>query len=279
MAHVSLPGQDAIGAYPLISSEQAWQILSSAQGNPASANRITIRVRSTRTGNPRIWTRTYQAGQPAELYTALTVLQPSEAGQPLHIRTANGLVVTGAVNSLQSMATDYRALVESSMDQAKAIHIWGTVQDKAGYQVLELAGWDSQSYDALWQGTLERQGDVSVLRLADGTLLPLAGRPVEAPAGEKVFVVGFAKDGGLEWTVIQDFVENPPTGQNGKQLVSLTKVELAYLAPQSTQMAETMTDSIALRTLQPVWVFSGQTANGDCVQVFVQAVDPTMIAR
>jgi hypothetical protein len=40
-----------------------------------------------------------------------------------------------------------------------------------------------------------------------------------------------------------------------------------------------MTDSIAVRTLQPVWCFSGQTANSDLIQVFVQAIDPTMINK
>ena len=279
MAHVSQPGLDAIGAYPLISTEQAWQILSSAQNNPADASRIYMRVRSTASGNPRIWRRAYQAGQPADLYTPLTILQPAEADKPPYIRTSNGLVVRGAADSLQSLAKDYRALVESSMDQAKAIHLWGTIQDESGYQALELAGWDSQSYDYLWQGTLEKRADLSLLREADGSSLPLAGLPVEVPDGQKVFVEGFVKDGSLEWTVIQDYVENPAPGQNVNQSVSINKVELAYLAPQNTQLEQTMTNSIAVRTLQPVWCFSGQTANSDLIQVFVQAIDPTMINK
>jgi hypothetical protein len=279
MAHVSQPGLDAFGAYPMISSEQAWQILSSAQENPTDASRIYIRVRSTASGNPRIWTRTYQAGQPADLYTPLTIIQPTEADRPPYIRTSNGLVVREAADALQALAKDYRALVESSMDQAKAIHLWGTIQEEAGYQALELAGWDGQSYDTLWQGTLERRADVSVLRQADGTSLPLAGPPVDAPDGQKVFVEGFVKDGSLEWTVIQEEVENPTPGQNLIQPVTINQVELAYLAPQNTQLEQNTTDSIAARSLQPVWCFSGQTANGDLIQVFVQAVEPSMIKR
>jgi hypothetical protein len=279
MAHVSQPGLDEIGVYPLISPKQAWQILINAQQNPADASRIYIQVRSTVSGNPRIWTRTYQADQQAEIYSPLTILQPSEADKPLYIRTSNGLLVHDAADSLQSLARDYRALVESSMDQAKAIHIWGAIQDEDGFQVLELAGWDSQSYDYLWQGTLKRKDDLSVLRVADGSTLPLAGLPVEVPDGQRVFVEGFNKDGTLEWNVIQDYVENPPSGQEVNQLVSINKVELAYLAPQYTRLEQTMTDSVAVRTLQPVWCFSGQVANGDLIQVFVQAIEPTMIDK
>ena len=279
MVHYSQPGLDAIGGYPLISAEQAWQILGSAQQNPADASRVYIRTRSILSGNPRIWTRTYKSGEQADVYTPLTILQPSEANKPLYMRTSNGLVVQGVADSLQSLAQDYRKLVESSMDQAKAIHIWGTIKDEAGYQVLKLAGWDSQSYETLWQGTLERRADVSVLQISDGSTLPLAGLPIETSDGQKVYVEGFIKNGSLEWTVIQDNVETTPPNQNGNQFVSITKVELAYLAPQTTQVEQNMTDSIALRTLQPVWCFSGQAANGDMVQVFVQAIEPTMISK
>jgi hypothetical protein len=279
MAHFSQPGLDAVGVYPLISSEKAWQILSSAQQNPADASRVYIRVRSTASGNPRIWTRTYQAGQQADIYGPLTILLPSEAAKPPYIRTATGLLVQGSAGSLQSLSQDYHTLVETSMDQAKAIHIWGAIKAEAGYQALELSGWDSQSFDDLWQGTLERGSDKSVLQLADGSIQPLAGQPVDAPNGQKVFVEGFLKDGRLEWTVIQDYVENPPAAQNVNQAVSINEVELAYLAPQTTQMAPNIPDSIAMRTLQPVWCFSGLAANGDLVQVFVQAVDPTLISK
>ena len=94
-----------------------------------------------------------------------------------------------------------------------------------------------------------------------------------------MYVEGFIKNGSLEWTVIQDNVETTPPDQNGNQFVSITKVELAYLAPQTTQVEQNMTDSIELRTLQPVWCFSGRASNGDMVQVFVQAIEPTMISK
>jgi hypothetical protein len=204
-------------------------------------------------------------------YAPLTVYMPVSGSDAPYIRI-NGLVVRAEPAQLSALAQEYRSLVESTMDQEAAILVKGTIVDEGSYQSLELTGWEKQVFNQLWQGTIERVGEIGLMHTDDGQSFSLPDLPEDVQDGQRAFVMGFTQEAILEWTIIQDYVESSPPAAETTLLVSIEKVELAYLAPQVEVNPSSPIDPIAQRTLQPVWHFYGQAANGDQVHIYVQAV-------
>jgi hypothetical protein len=278
---------DAIGTYPLIPAEDAWAML--VAGEPA--NRLWITFYPVPTLNPEVWIRSYASGQSADAFAPLQVRRPLDpAGSP--IITAGNLILAGDAVTLQALAQAHQDLLAQTGDVEAPLHLWGTIQDAGGYSMLQLAGWEASfSIDPMaglvdpsgapyqWSGVIERQGDQAWLLTDEfqpvlgGETLQLPDLPAELASGTAVYVQGGLLGDRIEWSRIQE----RPAGEDGVPPVepavqaSVDHVELIYLAPQTTLMAQIVAPD-ELRVLMPVWSFTGQLDNGAHFQIWVQAV-------
>lgn len=269
---------ESVGQYPMLSSEEAWEILSS--GEPSQRIWLNFNSASAAWGewfhaNPKFWAREYIDGQHVDLFGALHILYPADAGEDPHV-LMNELVLRG---ELQSMVEAYQTLMQSTLDTETPLHVWGVVQEADGYQILRVEGWETiDQYH--WFGTIRWEGDRGYLQLDAGETLPLPNLPSDLLEGATVFVNGGKIGDGLQWSLIQEMpiAEAPIRGIGGTGITThVEKVELIYFVPLLDSLPPDAASDFGLRSLQPVWRFSGRTDQGYSFEAYMQAVTDAFI--
>ena len=274
----------AVGDYPLISAEEAWQLV---QGTPDYLRVFHNVYTDPATIQPyvdpsaseyRYWSRTYQNGEAITMYFYPTVYNALDGSAPL--------VRAGEFNLIASEAD--LQLMAANINQN--IRLTGTVQGDTLYnQTIQVTSVQVIGDYQDWQsreGTIRRADGQTYLDTIEGETFIIPGAPADLPDGEQVYVNGPIIEAGepfgtFIWTGIDRvvaFTEEPgvfdpgifptpvPIGQ-----VNIDKVELVYTysytsSPDGTDAGSTWQ--------QPAWRFTGTTDTGELVELLVQAVAP-----
>ncbi len=281
---------DEVGEYPIISAQEAWDILASGQpsgrvwrdrydnAHPVPWGEWGDLARNT----PKKWAREYSVGQSIHLFGTLETLYPIEKEGALHVTMEDALPIT-----MQGMVLDgdLQALVESSELAGGPIHVWGEVaQGEGEYLVLQVEGWQVEEWPYMsipyqWSGTIQR-GERDLLLTDDGRAIPIADLPADLADGTGVFVAGGEVDGTLEWSSIQEELVDGgmpgPAPQPAQIRATVEQVDLIYLIPRADYVPAEF--DWGYRAPQPVWRFSGHTDQGYGFLVYVQAVEDAYLS-
>jgi len=254
----------AVGSYPVLSAEQAWELL--VTGQPS--DQISISSYPTQDGNPQYWGRVYPVGQIAHLFGAPTYLLAADTGAPPYVQL-NNLVLSG----------DVSGLLEYLQTNPGYIHAWGEVQEVNGTRQLQLSGWEPfDEFSGYFDGTIRRTANGNFLELSDGRRLSLPDLPADVPADIPLYTQGGLVDNTLEWFILQvhpaDEGQMPPDLSQAQAVID--KVKLVYLAPGLSNMPPDMVLDPAYRMLVPAWSFSGHITNaGEADLIFRAYVQAT----
>jgi hypothetical protein len=263
-AWISREEYQAVGTYPVLNAEQAWDLLVAGQ----SSDQLSISYYPNQDGNPQYWGRVYPAGQTAHLFGAPTYLVATESGVSPYVQL-NNLVLAG----------DVSGLLEYLQSNPDYIHAWGEVQEVNGIRQLQLAGWEPfDEFSGYFDGTVRRSAEGDFLELSDGNQLNLPDLPADVPADIPLYAQGGLVDDTLEWFILQvhpsDEGQMPPDLSQAQAVID--KVELVYLAPGLSNIAPDMALDPAYRMLVPAWSFTGHITNADgtdlLYRAYVQAV-------
>lgn len=278
----------AVGDYPLISAEEAWQL---AQNTPDYL-RVFHNIYTDPDTVPQIvdgpssdyryWARTYQNGESVTLYFYPTVYLSADG-------SSAPLVRAGEFTLIASEA-DLQTMVANSNQN---IRLMGIVQGDTPYnqsiQVnsLEIIG-DYQDWQSR-QGFIRRADGLTYLDTTEGETIIIPGAPADLPDGTEVYVNGPIIEAGepygsFVWSGIDKvivYTEEPvvmdpglyPTPAPINQ-VNIDKVELVYnysytYLPDNSGPGQTW--------IQPTWRFTGTTETGELVELLVQAVAPEFL--
>lgn len=278
----------AVGDYPLISAEEAWQL---AQGTPdylrvfhnIYTDPATWPVDMGQTPSDyRYWSRTYLNGENVTMYF-----------YPIVYLSADGstapLVRAGEFNLIASEA-DIQTMVDNANQNIRLI---GVVQGDTLYnqsiQVtsLEVLG-DYQEWQSR-QGVIRRADGQTYLDTAEGETIIIPNAPADLPDGTEVYVNGPSIEAGepygtFIWMGIDKVIvysEDPAVFEPGLyptpvpiSQVNIDKAELIYSysytpSPDGTGPGGTW--------IQPTWRFTGTTDTGEIVELLVQAVAPEFL--
>ncbi len=261
-AWVSRAEYQALGSYPVISAEQAWELLQLGQ----PSDQLSVSSYPTQDGNPQYWGRVYPTDQTAHLFGAPTYLLPTESGSAPYVEM-NNLVLAG----------DVSGLFEYLHSNQGYIHAWGEVQEVNGTRQLQLAGWEPfDEFSGYFNGTVRRTSEGDFLELSDGSLVRLPDLPADVPADIPLYAQGGLVDDTLEWFILQVHPSNegqmpPDLSQAG---AVIDKVELVYLTPGLSNMPPDIALDPSYRMLVPVWSFSGHITNADGIDLVYRAYVP-----
>lgn len=278
----------AVGDYPLISAEEAWQL---AQGTPDHLRvfhsiYIDPATLPTDLGQSsseyRYWARTYTNGENITMYFYPIVYLSADG-------SAAPLVRAGEFNLIAS-ESDIQTMVANANQN---IRLTGVVQGDTLYnqsiQVtsLEVLG-DYQEWQSR-QGVIRRADGQTYLDTAEGETLIIPNAPADLPDGTEVYVSGPSIEAGepygtFIWMGIDKVVvytEDPAVFEPGLyptpvpiSQVNIDKVELVYSysytpSPDGSGPGGTW--------IQPTWRFTGTTDTGEIVELLVQAVAPEFL--
>jgi hypothetical protein len=261
---VSREDYTSVGTYPVISAEEAWNILITDE----PTDQRTISYYPARDGNPKYWGRVYPSGQVAQVFGAPTYLPPAD-GSPTPYVQLNNLQLSG----------DISGLLEYLQSDHGYIHAWGEVQDVDGTRQLQLAGWEPfDEFSGYFNGIARRSAEGDFLELEDGYELQLPDLPDDVPADTPLYAQGGVVGDTLEWFILQvhpaDEAQLPPDLSQAEAVID--KVELVYLLPQLSNLSPDMVLDPSYRMLVPAWCFSGRITNTSGVDLlykaYVQAV-------
>ncbi|GIK58364.1 MAG: hypothetical protein HND44_17315 [Chloroflexi bacterium] len=293
----------AVGNYPLITAEQAWQrVLGGVFENHIQFQTIMpdpgvvapVEELPDYLADYQYWGREFTPNSEVHLYEWPVVYRPVDGSTPLvKIRGFNVIADDATLNALAG-ARDSQ------------LHIWGTLNgDKTE---LQLAGWEALAeYTPVFQvGVVRWQGDELRFYGEDGSIYILPNAPADIAEGLKVNLFGYGvRDTGLEypvldWESIDKYIEYPepelPIEGEGYPAdgdvsilpidgpfapfrygqVTVNHVELVFFVtyafpeiPEGQEMTWRPSPTIYL---QPAWAFTGTADNGDTIKLFVQAV-------
>jgi hypothetical protein len=261
---VSREDYTSVGTYPVISAEEAWNILITDE----PTDQRTISYYPARDENPKYWGRVYPSGQVAQVFGAPTYLPPAD-GSPIPYVQLNNLQLSG----------DISGLLEYLQSDHGYIHAWGEVQDVDGTRQLQLAGWEPfDEFSGYFNGIARRSAEGDFLELEDGYELQLPDLPDDVPADTPLYAQGGVVGDTLEWFILQvhpaDEAQLPPDLSQAEAVID--KVELVYLLPQLSNLSPDMVLDPSYRMLVPAWCFSGRITNTSGVDLlykaYVQAV-------
>lgn len=180
---------EKVDEFPIISAEQAWQILLSAY--PSQGIEDYSGYGPTYTSNPQSWQRDYLLDTPLEVYGWLEMLRPAEAGIP-PLFTLNNITLQGNLQNLEALA-----------NPGKLIKVKGVFhQDERGGLILEVesaAETDTEWYSL--SGEL-RQENGQVYIVNDSQKVRLLNPPANLPIGSQADAGGILQDKQnhlLEW--------------------------------------------------------------------------------
>jgi hypothetical protein len=261
---VSREEYQSIGSYPVISAEDAWNLLVAGE----SIGQLSISYYPLQDGNPLYWGRDYPIGQAAHLFGAPIYLLAADGTSSPYVQL-NNLVLAGDVSGLQ----DY---LQSNHGY---IHAWGQVQEVDGVRQLQLAGWEPfDEFSGYFDGTVRRTANGDFLELSDGRQLSLPDLPADVPADIPLYAQGGLVGDTLQWFILQvhpaDEGQMPPDLSQAQAVID--QIELVYLAPGMSNLPPDIALDPAYRMLVPVWSFSGHITTADGIDLiyraYVQAV-------
>ena len=258
-AWLSREAYQSVGSYPVISAQQAWDMLLS--GGPTEALRVSYYPAQDQ--NPQYWGRVYPTGESAHLFGRPVLLPAAESGAAPYLQL-NNLVLTGDLSAL----TDY---LQSNPGY---LHAWGTVQEQDGERQLLLSGWEPfDEFSGYFNGTVRRSAEGDFLELEDGRLLRLPSLPVDVPADIPLYAQGGLVGDTLEWFILQ--VHPASEGQMPPDLSQATavidQVELVYLIAGLDNLPPEQALDPAYRMLLPAWRFSGRLTTAEGMEMVYRA--------
>ncbi len=180
----------ADGSQAILSAQEAWNIIKTRRLDP----RVFFQTLSfpNRRGL-KTWNRAYQPGQIIYLYGYAAVLQPVEAGQPVHVE----------VNDMYLGGNDAMA---ARIPTNTFLAAWGIYQvDGQGLERVDLQGWGAQETpEEHVTGVIASNNGALQLKSDAGAWYTLPDLPPDIIEGEKLStsgVVGF--DNRFEWRYLQ----------------------------------------------------------------------------
>ncbi len=303
-----LRNAETLGRYPLITAQEAWEILQSGVVenqipymyifNPDQA----VAEPAVLEPDPfaeqyQYWAREYAAGEEVHLYEWPIVYLPVDGGSPR-------IQVRGYI--LQADDATLNALAARVGQQT---HLWGQVS--ADGRTFELTGWEAieQILEPIsGPGVISREGDQVLFTNSDtGTVYIVPSAPADLADGLEVYLFGWsARDLGLAYPVVdwenidkivnieplpeetlpvdvpiegdEDMVFEPFTYET----FTVNDVTLAYYTSYvwpTDESGETRYDGQPTIIVQPTWKFRGETDTGEFVEFFVQATQPDFLQQ
>ena len=303
---------EVLGRYPLISAEEAWQILQSG----VVENQIPYMYTAGPelfTSEPAIfedpyadlyqfWPREYAPGDEIHLYEWPIVYLPVDSDASPRIQVRSYVV--------QADDASLNALAERVGQQT---HVWGQIGPNGN--TLELAGWEAvdPDYEPIFgSGVISRSGDQVLFTNSEtGAVYIVPEAPADLDDGLEVYLFGWsARDLGQAYPVIdwehidkivhfsedpietlpveEPSIDQPIDGEDRMfepfvyELFTVNEVSLAYHTTYSwpTDAAgEIRYEGQPTIIVQPAWKFAGETNTGEFVEFFVQAVQPEFLQR
>ena len=258
-AWISREGYQSVGSYPVISAQQAWEMLLSGEPN----DHLRVSYYPVQDQNPQYWGRLYPAGESAHLFGRPLILPAAETGAAPYLQL-NNLVLTGDLSTLT-------AYLQSDMGY---IHIWGTVVEQDGERQLLLSGWEPfDEFSGYFNGTVRRSAEGDFLELEDGRLLRLPSLPVDVPADIPLYAQGGLVGDTLEWFILQVHPASegqlPPDLSQASAVVD--QVELVYLLSGLDNLQPEQVRDPAYRMLLPAWRFTGRLTTPSGVEFVYRA--------
>jgi hypothetical protein len=271
----------ALGMYPLITAEAAWQQIQDGIGEDtpfsitpaATQNEV---VPESQPSGFKYWPREHQSGQEVHLYTFPTVFLPVDEGLPPLIHALNYTVQTDEETS--------RALADQL---GKNVHFWGILDKNTN--TLALAGWEPvlELNPLIKNGTIQWQGEQVVLVDQEGSGFILPDAPADLTDGSAVNVFAWAaRETGQAYPVLDwEGIDTQIAGSSGEAIaipevlpppqtvyeqISINEAELAYYVYPELVSGENGRFQQSYWLL-PVWQFTGLAENGDTVTFTVQA--------
>ncbi|MGD8814041.1 MAG: hypothetical protein PVI78_06150 [Anaerolineales bacterium] len=257
----------SLGEYTLRTAEEAYAILTA--GNPSDEIWFSSLPNLLPWGafgnmNPQYWVRSRADGQSVDLFGEPMVLLPTTNGQQPYVQL-QGI-------ELQGMQAEIANFV---IDMGGPIHAWGTIEQAAGYQILNVAGWEAGEVVNV-PGLIRTSGGEDRLEGHDGQVYILPNLPTDLMDGTEVFVQGGVVGGILDWDLIQ--VMPDPTQRGGRPYGTpmgvghIQEVELIYYAPPADYAPADARQGVDYRAILPVWRFRGHDDGGAGFEIYVQAV-------
>jgi hypothetical protein len=303
---------EILGRYPLISPQDAWEILQSgvAENNIpyqyAARPELAIAEPVLLEEDPaadqyQFWMREFEAGDEIHLYDWPIVFLPVAEDAAPRIQVRNYTV--------EADSATLNALAERVGQQT---HIWGQIGSNG--DTIVLAGWeavDQNSQPATsGPGTISRSGDqVLFTDNNTGSIFIVPDAPADLEDGTEVYLFAWAaRDLGQEYPVldwenmdkivnflpdeevlpVDPIIEEPII--EGDQVFepftyesfTVNEVSLAYYTTYrwpTNENGEIRYEGAPTLIVQPTWKFSGETNTGDLVEFYVQAPQPEYLQR
>ncbi|MBK7895129.1 MAG: hypothetical protein WAS33_30340 [Candidatus Promineifilaceae bacterium] len=301
---------EILGRYPLISAQEAWEILQSGvvENNipyqyavrPELAIEEPVFQEDPAADLYQFWVREFAPGDEIHLYDWPIVFLPVGSGGDPRIQVRNYVV--------QADAATLSALAERVGQQT---HIWGQIGPDGN--TLDLAGWEPVGENVQpatsGMGTISRSGDQVLFTDSNtGDIFIVPEAPSDIEDGTDVYLFAWAaRDLGqeypvLDWENMDKIVNFPPTEEVMPveppveepifidepfepftyESFAVNEVSLAYYTTYSWPT----NDDGSIRyegqptlIVQPTWKFAGETETGDRVEFFVQAPQPEFLNR
>jgi hypothetical protein len=276
----------AVGTYPLISAETAWQQI---QAGLDENMRFTITSAAAEQDSAlppqaagfQYWPREQQSGPDVHLYSVPTVFLPVDEGLPPLVNALN-----------YTVQADETTLRDLAAQVGVNVHFWGTLDTNTN--ILVLAGWEPlpELNPLIKNGTVQRQGEETLLIEPQGGTFSLPNAPADLADGSHVNVFAWAtRETGQAYPVLDwEGIDLQIPGSSGEAMampemlpaaapvyeqISINTVTLAYYAYPEMQTGQNGRFQQSYWLL-PVWQFTGIANNGDTVTFTVQAaVQPT----
>lgn len=298
---------ETLGRYPLITAQEAWEILQSGVvenqipymygiGPEFAVTEPDVIQPDPNAELYQFWVREYVPGEEVHLYEWPIVYLPVDGGSP-RIQMRNYVI--------QADEATLNALVERVGQQT---HIWGQIGPNG--DTFELAGWEP--IDPIFEpisgpGTISREGDQVLFTNNDtGSVYIIPNAPADLAEGLEVYLFAWAaRDLGqaypvLDWENMDKIVNIEPSPEEslpvdipieGEERIfepftyetfTVNDVTLAYYTSYSwptDASGELRYDEQPTVIVQPTWKFSGETNTGEFVEFFVQATQPDFLQR
>lgn len=223
---------NSLGNYPLRSAQEAWNLVLGDPNDKRVKYSVTLPEMSVRNRQPA-WERTYPIGQQVELYSYLSVLQPTEPGGEPWV-TVSGFTLQGDLTGLLDAYENPPDLTAEQKEKIAAgiisekqaagwvrfFHIWGqTSQDENGAHYLQVEGWEiSPMPDMSFAGVFrEINGEIQFIS-EDNQQWTIADLPADLPLETWVRVRGVLSEtqsNTFIWSLIQVEVMNELVATGG----------------------------------------------------------------
>lgn len=308
-----LRNAEILGRYPLISAQEAWEILQSGVVENNIPYQYAVRP-ELGLAEPAIveedpfvdlyqfWVREFEPGDEIHLYDWPIVFLPVDSDAAPRIQIRNYVI--------QADTATLNALAERVGEQT---HVWGQIGPDGA--TLTLAGWepiDLMLEPITGPGIITRSGEQVLFTNNDtGNIYIVPEAPADLEDGTEVYLFAWAaRDLGqeylsLDWENIDRIVNFPPDEEvlpvepieeplppaEGDEPIfepftyesfTVNEVTLAYYTTYSwptNDNGEIRYEGQPTIIVQPTWKFSGETNTGDAVEFFVQAPQPEFLNR